>query len=78
VLAGGLLHSDTVVWMSAVTGFFSLVWFLRRALVLWEIDSPLSEDSGKSLRVLGRVRGLVGSAPVSSGEKFEPGADRGC
>jgi hypothetical protein len=58
VLAGALLHSDTVVWISAVTGFVFLTRFVRRALVLWEIDSPLFEDSGKFLRDLDRFRGI--------------------
>jgi hypothetical protein len=55
ILAGGLLHSDTVVWVSAVIGFFSLAWFLRRALVLWDIDPPLFEGHDRSLRIPGRV-----------------------
>jgi hypothetical protein len=41
VLAGRLLDSDTVVWIAAVTGYLFFGWFLRRALVLWDIDSPL-------------------------------------
>jgi hypothetical protein len=75
VLAGALLHSDTVVWISAVAGFLALAWFLRRALVLWEIDSPLFEDSDKLLRNLDRFRGLVSSPRFSSG-KIEPSAGR--
>ncbi len=44
VLAGRLLDSDTVVWISAVAGYLFLAWFVRRALVLWDIDSPLRHD----------------------------------
>jgi hypothetical protein len=59
ILAGGLLHSDTVVWVSAVTGFFCLAWFLRRALVLWDIDPPLLEGHDRPLRIPDRTdRGL--------------------
>jgi hypothetical protein len=76
VLTGRLLHSDTVVWMSAVTGFFALAWFLRGALVLWEIDSPLFEDPDKTLRIRGRSRPLAGSPHFTSEENLEPGVDR--
>jgi hypothetical protein len=53
ILAGKFLHSDTVVWVSAIIGFFFVAWFLRRALVLWDFDSPLFED--KSLGSLDRA-----------------------
>lgn len=58
MLSGGLLHSDTLVWIFAVTGFFALAWFLRRALVLWEIDPPLADDPDKTLPIRGGSRGL--------------------
>jgi hypothetical protein len=44
VLAGRLLGSDTVVWIAAVAGYLSLGCFLHRALVLWDIDSPMRHD----------------------------------
>ena len=44
VLAGRLLDSDTVAWISAITGYLFLACFVRRALVLWDIDSPLRHD----------------------------------
>jgi hypothetical protein len=58
VLAGGLLHSDTLVWIFAVTGFVALAWSLRRALVFWKIDSPLFDDPDKTLPIRGGSRGL--------------------
>ncbi len=54
VLVGRLLDSDTVVWISAVTGYFSLAWFLHRALVLWDIDLPLRLDPREVPRAASR------------------------
>jgi hypothetical protein len=44
VLAGQLFGSETVVWIAAVAGYLSFGGFLHRALVLWDIDSPLRHE----------------------------------
>jgi hypothetical protein len=39
-----MLGSDTVVWIAVVAGYLSVGCFLHRAIVLWDIDSPLRHD----------------------------------